>query len=88
MSPRLSRQTGATCQVVAIGQSGGAGRLDRTAALYRKVLQKSPGNTDALHLPGLTALASGNVSEAIRLIEKALAAAPNFADAIPISVTP
>ncbi len=58
-----------------------AGRLDKAEALYRKVLQRDPGNVDALHLLGLAALNRGNPSQAIQLIGRALAAAPGFAPA-------
>lgn len=58
-----------------------AGRLDKAEALYRKVLQRDPGNVDALHLLGLAALNRGNPNQAIQLIGRALAAAPGFAPA-------
>ncbi len=58
-----------------------AGRLDRAADLYQKILRKNPDHADALHLLGLIALASGQPKQAVQLIGKAVAAAPSFADA-------
>jgi tetratricopeptide (TPR) repeat protein len=57
-----------------------AGRLERAETLYRKLLQKSPGNPDALHLLGVVALERGHPDRAIQLIGKALAVVPNFAE--------
>ncbi len=50
-----------------------AGKLDAAEALYREVLQDTPGNQAALHLSGLIAHQRGRYREAVRLIEMALA---------------
>src|SRR5580693_2673279 len=57
-----------------------AGRLKRAEAFYQKFLRKAPGNPDALHLLGVIAAARGDPDQAIQLIGKAVAAAPNFAE--------
>ena len=49
------------------------GRLDDAMALYQHVLGVDPANADALHLSGMVELARGRVSEAIGLMERALA---------------
>lgn len=54
-----------------------AGRLDRAAACYRKVLELAPDNPDALHLLGMVAYASGSVDEALGLLQRAVAADPD-----------
>jgi len=56
-----------------------AGRLGPAEALYRKILQQAPRHADALHLSGLIALSRGETDRAIRLIGRALDAAPGFA---------
>src|SRR5215472_3883548 len=73
---------GAPAQELAVAmEHHQAGRLDRAEAIYRKVLQKNPGNVDALHLLGLAAFNRGHLERAIQLIGRALAAAPNLAPA-------
>ncbi len=49
-----------------------AGRLERAQSLYRKALEKDPGNSDALHLLGVAAYQRGDSAAAIELIERAL----------------
>ena len=51
-----------------------SGDLDRAAALYQRVLDRTPGNADALHMLGLVAGARGQSERAIDLIVKALKA--------------
>ncbi len=58
-----------------------SGDLDRAAALYQQVLDRTPGNTDALHMLGLIAGARGQSECAIDLIVKALQQSPDFAAA-------
>jgi protein O-GlcNAc transferase len=52
------------------------GRLDEAAALYRQVVQRTPGHFDATHLLGVIALQHGDLPTAERLIAQALAAKP------------
>jgi tetratricopeptide (TPR) repeat protein len=73
------RHAAATAGLTAAVEHQRAGRLERAEALYRKVLQKSPDNPDALHLLGVVILARGDPDRAIPLIAKALAARPDFA---------
>ena len=56
-----------------------AGRPERAAALYRKVLAREPDNADALHLLGVVALGEGRAERAVQLIGRAVARAPGFA---------
>lgn len=58
-----------------------AGRLKEAAAGYRRVLARTPGEPDALHLLGMVALDEGDPERAVRLIGKAVAALPGFAEA-------
>jgi Flp pilus assembly protein TadD len=58
-----------------------AGRFARAAARYRKILDKSPDNPDALHLLGLLALREGRGERAVQLIGKAVTVLPGFAEA-------
>jgi tetratricopeptide (TPR) repeat protein len=58
-----------------------AGRLERAAALYRKVLNKEPDNPHALHLLGVIAFAEGRPERAIQLIGRAVAVLPDVAEA-------
>src|SRR5271165_3328477 len=57
-----------------------AGRLDRAAALYCKVLQKDPDDANALHLLGVVAYQCGQLGTALRLIERALPELPELPD--------
>ena len=57
-----------------------AGRLDQAEVLYRKILQKSPGNPDALHMLGVVALKRGDADQAVRLISQVLTVVPNSAE--------
>jgi len=59
-----------------------AGRLDEAAALYRQVLEKSPGQFDATHLLGVVALQKGDLATAERHITAALAGKPKDAAAL------
>jgi tetratricopeptide (TPR) repeat protein len=58
-----------------------AGRLDRAAAGYRKILNRDPSHCDALNLLGLIALDQRRADHAAQLIARAIAANPGFADA-------
>jgi tetratricopeptide (TPR) repeat protein len=58
-----------------------AGHLAQAAALYQEVLLHQPGHADALHLTGLIALQQGDAHRARDLIEQALRAAPELAQA-------
>jgi tetratricopeptide (TPR) repeat protein len=58
-----------------------AGRFARAATLYRKILDKTPDNPDALHLLGLLALREGRGERAVQLIGKAVTVLPEFAEA-------
>jgi tetratricopeptide (TPR) repeat protein len=58
-----------------------AGRLKKAASGYRRVLAKTPGDPDALHLLGMIAVSEGDPERAIRLIRRAIVALPNFAEA-------
>jgi tetratricopeptide (TPR) repeat protein len=73
------RRAASTGDLTAALEHHRAGRLDRAEALYRKFLGKSPGNPDALHLLGVVAATRGDPEQAIQLISKAIAVAPNFA---------
>lgn len=61
-----------------------AGRLDAAEAIYRDLLAGDPGHLDALHLLGLARLARGAAEEAISLIERAIALAP---DVVPLKAS-
>ncbi|MDD5272651.1 MAG: tetratricopeptide repeat protein [Methylovulum sp.] len=56
-----------------------AGQLAQAEALYRQVLQQSPGQPDALHLLGLIAYHVGKHDTALQLINEAIRYAPNSA---------
>jgi len=58
-----------------------AGRLKEAASGYRRILAKAPTDPNALHLLGIVALSEGHPERAIRLILKAIAAMPDFAEA-------
>ncbi len=60
-------------QALALHQSG---RLKEAEAGYRQVLAEEPGNPDALHFLGLVAHQSGRHTDAIDLIQRAIAARP------------
>lgn len=55
------------------------GRLDEAARVYSAVLERDAANADACHLLGMVALSQGRADEAIDLIGRALAAAPDAA---------
>jgi tetratricopeptide (TPR) repeat protein len=75
------RQAGLAAELKAAFQHHQAGRFERAAFLYRKILNKAPGNPDALHLLGLLALGEGRAERAVQLIGKAVRMLPNFAEA-------
>ena len=75
------RQAGSAGELAAAVAHHQAGRLKQAAAGYRKILNKEPGNGNALHLLGVIALSEGRPQRAIRLIRKALVALPDFAEA-------
>lgn len=58
-----------------------AGRIDRAAAIYRRILDKSPDHPDALHMLGVIATARGRPEHAIQLIERAMGVLANYPDA-------
>jgi tetratricopeptide (TPR) repeat protein len=74
------RHAVSTADLTAALEHHRAGRLERAERLYRKFLQKAPGNPDALHLLGVLAVVQGNPDQAIQLIGRALAAVPDFAE--------
>jgi predicted O-linked N-acetylglucosamine transferase (SPINDLY family) len=59
----------------------GAGRLQEAEALYREVLQASPNHPDALHLLGVLAYQVGYAAAGLELIDRAIEARPDFAEA-------
>nr|MBC8157827.1 tetratricopeptide repeat protein [Alphaproteobacteria bacterium] len=48
-----------------------AGRLEEACAVYGRVLEAEPANAEALHLSGLAAYQSGNLTEAAQFIDAA-----------------
>jgi protein O-GlcNAc transferase len=58
-----------------------AGRLVEAEALYRQVLQARPRHFDSLHLHGVIHYQRGELQEAVRRINAALAINPNLAPA-------
>lgn len=60
-------------------QSHRAGQFDRAAQLYRRVLEQTPGHSDALYLLSVLARQSGRLEEAAALLEQAVRVAPNDA---------
>ena len=59
----------------------GAGRLPEAEALYREVLQATPNHPDALHLLGVLAYQVGYAAAGLELIDRAIEARPDFAEA-------
>lgn len=57
-----------------------AGRLSEAERAYRRILEASPDNVDALHMLGMLAYQSGNNDSAIALINKALHHSPASAE--------
>jgi tetratricopeptide (TPR) repeat protein len=58
------------------GQYQGMGRLQEAESLLTQVLQRQPGDAQALHLLGVVAHQAGQPVRAIQLIERALAIEP------------
>ena len=58
-----------------------AGQLPQAEALYREILELSPGHPDALRLLGLIAVQAGQYAVAVPLFAKAIGARPAFAEA-------
>jgi protein O-GlcNAc transferase len=56
-----------------------AGRLSEAEAVYQQILAEHPGNSDALHLLGLSAHQQGNHVLAIELLDRAIASNSNVA---------
>ena len=56
-----------------------AGRVDEAERIYRQVLQHDPNQPDALHLLGLIAHHAGVRQQAVELMSRAIAVAPNVA---------
>jgi uncharacterized protein (TIGR02466 family) len=54
-----------------------AGRLQQAEQIYRSVLAREPGNTEAMHLLGMAAFQTGHHDPAAELIAKAVAASPD-----------
>jgi predicted O-linked N-acetylglucosamine transferase (SPINDLY family) len=79
MPPKALPATALLDQAVAHHQ---AGRLDEAAALYRQVVQHTPGHFDATHLLGVTALQRGDLQAAEQLISQALARKPKDSAAL------
>ena len=61
-------------EAVALHQSG---RIDAAADAYRRILEQSPDDPNALHLLGVATLQSGQAEEAVRLITRAIEVRPN-----------
>ena len=53
-----------------------AGRADQAERLYREVLEREPGHSEALHLSGVIALGARDFDAAVRLIGQAIEADP------------
>jgi predicted O-linked N-acetylglucosamine transferase (SPINDLY family) len=58
-----------------------AGRLRDAEALYRRILDKSPNDADALHYLGVVAAQQGRSDLAVDLIKRALAQRPHYPEA-------
>ena len=58
-----------------------AGQLPEAEALYREILQVSPGHSSALHFLGLIAFQVGRCELALELIDQAIQANPDYAEA-------
>jgi tetratricopeptide (TPR) repeat protein len=58
------------------------GRLEEAERLYRRVLRDNPRNVDALRLLALIALKAEHADEAEMLLERAIALAPDFNQAL------
>ncbi len=54
-----------------------SGRIADAAAAYRRVLESSPRDPNALHLLGVTAMQAGRLDEAAKLIAQAIEVQPN-----------
>jgi tetratricopeptide (TPR) repeat protein len=57
-----------------------AGRFDEAEQGYRQVIDREPGNADALHLLGVLVFQRRRPAEAVDLIRKAIAIAPTVPD--------
>jgi tetratricopeptide (TPR) repeat protein len=69
MAPAIVRQ-----QLASAVQQHQAGRLAGAEGLYRRLLQRDPGNADALHLLGVVTHQKGRPDLAIELISQAIRA--------------
>ncbi|HEV3136685.1 MAG TPA: tetratricopeptide repeat-containing glycosyltransferase family protein [Pirellulales bacterium] len=64
-------------QALALGaQHQQAGELERARQIYHQVLQAEPGNTQALHQLGMTAIEAGRPDDAIAWLRQAVALDP------------
>jgi tetratricopeptide (TPR) repeat protein len=54
----------------------GAGRLDEAEAVLDRVLEKTPGDAEAIHLKGVLAVRKGRVAEGAALMERSVAIGP------------
>ena len=77
----VERKAGLADELAAAFAHHQAGRLDRAAGLYRKILHKAPDDPAALHLLGVIALSEGRPERAIPLSGTAVAVSPGFAEA-------
>lgn len=77
MSDEAARDVGEYLQ--AARRSLREGRLDSAASNCLAILQSSPENREALHVLGLTRFRQGLTTDAVDLLEKAVAAEPGFA---------
>lgn len=59
---------------VALHQSG---QINAAADAYRRILEQSPDDSNALHLLGVTSLQSGKPEQAVELIRRAIDVRPN-----------
>jgi len=75
------RQTSIATELSTAFEHHRVGRLERAAAIYRKILNKAPDNPDALHLLGVIALGDRRPERAIQLIGRAVAVSPRSAEA-------
>ncbi len=57
-----------------------SGRLAVAARVYRRILEITPDQTDALHLLGLVARRTGQLHAALRLLARALRLSPDMAE--------
>ncbi|MDA0305992.1 MAG: tetratricopeptide repeat protein [Proteobacteria bacterium] len=59
-----------------------AGRAEAALVLIRQVLKSEPDNAEALNLCGVASFHTGDVAEAVSMLETAISFRPGFADAL------